>query len=244
LILMNSQIDVREVLPSIQAPTIVLHRLGDGDSKAAEGRYIAARIPDARFVELAGDDHAPWIDSDQILDEVEEFLTGSRRAREVDRVLATVLFTDVVGSTEKAAVIGDAAWRELRTAHDEIVRAGLDRYRGREIDTAGDGFLATFDGPARAVRCACAVRDGVRAIGLEVRVGLHTGEIELVGARVSGIAVHIGARVAAAAEPGQVVASSTVKDLVAGSGIEFDDLGTRELKGVPDEWRLFAVTSV
>jgi class 3 adenylate cyclase/pimeloyl-ACP methyl ester carboxylesterase len=241
---MLQQLDVRHVLPSIGVPTLVVHRADNRLTDVRHGRYLGEHIPGARYVELDGPDYLWFIgDADAILDEIEEFLTGSRRAQEVDRVLATVLFTDVVGSTERAAAIGDAAWRDLRTAHDAIVRTELDRYRGREIDTAGDGFLATFDGPARAVRCACAVRDGVRALGIEVRAGLHTGEIELVGDRVSGIAVHIGARLAATAEPGQVVASSTVRDLVAGSGIDFDDLGTRRLKGVPDEWRLYAVTS-
>jgi class 3 adenylate cyclase len=178
---MNSQIDVRALLPAIRVPTLVLHRSGDRDSRPEEGRYIAGRIPGAHFVELAGDDHFPSIDGDQILDEVEEFLTGVRRGPEPDRVLATVLFTDIVGSTEKAAELGDRSWLELREGHHEIVRKELERFRGREIDTAGDGFLATFDGPARAVRCAAAVTEGVREIGLEVRAGVHTGEIEQVG---------------------------------------------------------------
>jgi pimeloyl-ACP methyl ester carboxylesterase len=243
LILMNSQIDVREVLPSIQAPTIVLHRLGDGDSKAAEGRYIAARIPDARFVELAGDDHAPWIDSDQILDEVEEFLTGVRRGPEPDRVLAAVLFTDIVGSTKQAAELGDRRWRGLLDQHHAAVRRELERFRGTEIDTAGDGFLATFDGPARAVRCAGAIRGAVRSLGLEIRAGVHAGEVELVGAGVAGIAVQTGARVAERAEAGEVLVSGTVRDLVAGSGLQFENRGDHELKGVPGEWRLYAVVN-
>jgi class 3 adenylate cyclase len=240
---MNSQIDVREVLPSIQAPTIVLHRLGDGDSKAAEGRYIAARIPDARFVELAGDDHAPWIDSDQILDEVEEFLTGVRRGPEPDRVLAAVLFTDIVGSTKQAAELGDRRWRGLLDQHHAAVRRELERFRGTEIDTAGDGFLATFDGPARAVRCAGAIRGAVRSLGLEIRAGVHAGEVELVGAGVAGIAVQTGARVAERAEAGEVLVSGTVRDLVAGSGLQFENRGDHELKGVPGEWRLYAVVN-
>ena len=244
LILMNSQIDVRALLPAIRVPTLVLHRSGDRDSRPDEGRYIADRIPGARFVELPGDDHLPWMDGDQILDEVEEFLTGVRRPPEPDRVLATVLFTDIAGSTEKAAALGDHAWLELREAHHALVRRELERFRGREIDTAGDGFLATFDGPARAIRCAVGVTQTVRPLGLEVRAGVHTGEIELTGDKVGGIAVHIGARVAARAEPGEVLVSSTVKDLVAGSGIAFADRGIAELKGVPGEWRLFSVTGV
>ena len=243
LILMNAQIDVRAVLPVIRVPTLVLHRSGDRDSRLEEGRYIAERIREARFVELDGDTHVPFVDSDQILDEVEEFLTGVRRAPEADRVLATVLFTDIVGSTEKASALGDRAWLELREAHHAIVRRELERFRGREIDTAGDGFLAIFDGPARAIRCAAAVTGAVRALGLEVRAGVHTGEIELVGEKVGGIAVHIGARVAARAGPGEVLVSSTVKDLVAGSGLAFTDRGRAELKGVPGEWALFAVAS-
>jgi len=241
LVLMNAQIDVRAVLPAIQVPTLVLHRTGDRDSRPEEGRYIAGHIPGARFVELEGHAHVPMIDPDQIVDEIEEFLTGVRRAPEPDRVLATVLFTDIVGSTEKAAALGDHAWLELRETHHAVVRRELGRFRGREIDTAGDGFLATFDGPARAVRCAAAVTDAVRDLGLEVRAGVHTGEIELVGDKVGGIAVHIGAWVAARAEPGEVLVSSTVKDLVAGSGIAFAERGRAELKGLPGDWALFAV---
>jgi class 3 adenylate cyclase len=241
LILMNSQIDVRHVLPSIRVPTLVLHRARDRDSQPDEGRYIAERIPGARFVELSGEDHIPWIDPDQIVDEVEEFLTGTRPAPEHDRVLATVLFTDLVGSTERAAGLGDRRWRDVLEAHDAGVRELLRRFHGREVDTAGDGFLATFDGPARAIRCALAIRGTLEPLGLEVRVGLHTGECERIGEKVGGIAVHIGARVAATAGPGEVLVSSTVKDLVAGSGIEFEDHGIRALKGVPGEWRLFAV---
>jgi pimeloyl-ACP methyl ester carboxylesterase len=243
LILMNSQIDVRAILPTITVPTLVLHRVGDLDSRAEEGRYIAERIPGARFVELAGADHFPAIDADQILDEVQEFLTGVRPVPEPDRVLATVLFTDIVGSTRKAAELGDARWRELVQQHHSRVRRQLDRFSGREIDTAGDGFFASFDGPARAIRCASAITDSVRDIGLEVRAGLHTGECELIDGKVGGIAVHIGARVAAEAAPGEVLVSSTVRDLVAGSGLLFQDRGERELKGVPGTWRLFAATT-
>jgi pimeloyl-ACP methyl ester carboxylesterase len=241
LIRMNSQVDVRALLPAISVPTLVLHRSGDRDSRPEEGRYIAERIPGARFVELSGVDHFPSIDGDQILDEIEEFLTGVRRPPELERILATVLFTDIVGSTEKASALGDRAWLELRNEHDALVRRELTRFRGNEIDTAGDGFLASFDGPARAVRCASTITRSVRNLGLEVRAGLHTGECELAGGKLGGIAVHIGARVAAQAGPGEVLVSSTVKDLVAGSGITFDDRGARRLKGVPDEWRLFAV---
>jgi pimeloyl-ACP methyl ester carboxylesterase/plasmid stabilization system protein ParE len=241
LILMNSQIDVRPVLPAVRVPTLVLHRRGDRDSQVDESRYIAARIPGARFVELEGEDHVPWIDSDQVLDEVEEFLTGVRRGPELDRVLATVLFTDIVRSTERAVEVGDRRWRHLLERHHELVRRQLERFRGEEVDTAGDGFLATFDGPARAIRCAQAIRDQARELGLEVRAGVHTGEVERAGRDVRGIAVHIGARVAARAGEGEILASSTVRDLVAGSGIEFTERGRHPLKGLPGEWGLFAV---
>jgi class 3 adenylate cyclase len=242
LMRMNTQIDVRDVLPSIRVPTLVMHRVHDRDVNVEEGRWIAAQIPDAKYVELPGDTHTLWAgNTDEVVDELEEFLTGTRSPRESDRVLATVLFTDIVGSTERAAHVGDARWREMLAAHHAIVRRELARYRGREIDTAGDGFFATFDGPARAIRCACAIRDGVRSIDLQVRAGLHTGECELVNGKVGGIAVHIGARVASLAEPGEVLVSSTVKDLVAGSGIDFQDRGERRLKGIPEAWRLFSV---
>jgi class 3 adenylate cyclase len=241
LILMNSQIDVRSILPSIRVPALVLHRAGDRDSRVDEGRYIAQRIPGARFVELVGDDHVPWIRADEVVDEVEEFLTGVRRGPESDRVLATVLFTDIVGSTERAVDLGDRGWRGLLDAHHGVVRRELERWRGREVDTAGDGFLATFDGPARAIRCACAIRDAVRTLGIDIRAGLHTGEVELAGDDVRGIAVHTGARVSASAGPGAVLVSSTVKDLVAGSGLDFEERGEHELKGVPGTWRLYAV---
>jgi class 3 adenylate cyclase len=243
LILVNSQIDVRHVLPAVHVPTLVLHRRGDRDARLEEGRYIAAHIGGARFVELAGDVHVPWIDPDPIVDETEEFLTGERHGAPPDRVLATVLFTDLVGSTERAAAVGDSRWSALLEAHESAVRRELDRFRGREVDTAGDGFLAAFDGPARAIRCACAARDEVRKLGLEMRAGVHTGEVELAGERLRGIAVHTGARVAAVAGPGEVLVSSTVKDLVAGSGLEFADRGEHVLKGVPGAWRLYAVAS-
>ena len=242
LLRMNTQIDVRDVLPTIQAPTLVMQRTDDRDVKVEEGRWIAAQIPGAEYVELPGDSHTLWAgNTDEIVDEIEEFLTGARSPRDTDRVLATVLFTDIAGSTERAAELGDARWRELLTAHHAAVRRQLNGYRGRELDTAGDGFFATFDGPARAIRCASAIRDDVRSLGLQVRAGLHTGECELVDGKVGGIAVHIGARVASVAAPGEVLVSSTVKDLVAGSGIVFEDRGKRQLKGLPDAWHLFKV---
>jgi class 3 adenylate cyclase len=241
LILMNSEIDIRSLLPSIRVPTLVLHRRDDHDSRVEEGQYIAERIPGARFVELLGEDHLPWVDADQILDVAEEFLTGVPRAPEPDRVLATILFTDIVGSTERAGALGDRKWRAVLDGHDRLARDLIDRFRGRQVKTTGDGVLAVFDGPGRAIRCAGALRDGVRSLGLEIRAGLHCGELELRGDDVGGIAVHIGARVAAMAGAGQVLVSSTVKDLVAGSGISFSDCGEHELKGVPGTWRVFAL---
>jgi class 3 adenylate cyclase len=245
LMRMNTEIDVREVLPSIQAPTLVIHRTDDLDVKVEEGRWIAARIPGAKYVELPGDAHTLWGgDTDSVVDEIENFLTGARPFPQRDRVLATVLFTDLVGSTQRAAALGDRRWRVLLEHHQVIVRKQLDRFRGREIDTAGDGFLATFDGPARAVRCAVEIGASLRELGLEIRAGLHTGEVELANGAVRGIAVHIGARVASLARSGEVLVSSTVKDLVAGSGIVFVERGERELKGVPGVWRLYGVTDV
>jgi len=242
LLRMNTEIDIRGVLPTIRVPTLVVHRTGDRDVEVEEGRWIAAQIPGARFVELPGADHLPWVgDSDAILDLAEEFLTGAPPATDHDRVLATVLFTDIVGSTERAAQLGDRAWADLVEAHHAAVRRELQRFRGREIDTAGDGFLASFDGPARAVRCAVAARDAVAGLGLEIRAGLHTGEVQSAGDRLRGIAVHVGARIAAAAAPGEVLVSRTVTDLVAGSGLVFEPRGEVELKGVPGEWQLFAV---
>jgi class 3 adenylate cyclase len=241
---MNAQIDVRAILGTIQVPTLVLQRDGDTYRDPGHARYLAGNIPGAKLVELAGTDHLPYLgDADAILDEVEEFLTGVRPPPERERVLATVLFTDIVGSTERASILGDRAWKELLARHHAVVREELARYRGREIDTAGDGFLATFDGPARAVRCAKAIVAAMPGIGLEVRAGVHTGEIELIGPGVGGIAVHIGARVAALAGPSEVLVSGTVHDLVAGSGIEFENRGEASLKGVPGRWRLFAVIS-
>ena len=243
LMRMNTQIDVRDVLPSIQAPTLVLHRTDDLDANVAEGRWVAEHIPGAKFVELPGDAHTLWAgDTDALVDEIEEFLTGARRGPEPDRVLATVLFTDIVGSTRQATKLGDRRWRELLERHHALVRKELDRFNGRELDTAGDGFLATFDGPARAIRCADAIESGVQVLGLEVRAGVHTGECELFGDKVAGLAVHTGARIASEAGAGEVLVSQTVKDLVAGSGISFEDRGEHELKGV-GTWRLYSVAS-
>jgi class 3 adenylate cyclase len=232
--------DLRHILPSVRVPTLVLHRR-DEPILVENGRYIAEHVPGARIVELEGGDHAPWLgDTEAVVGETELFLTGARHSYETDRVLATVLFTDIVGSTERAATLGDRRWRDLLDAHHAVVRRELDRFRGREVHTAGDGFLATFDGPARAIRCAAAVVQAVRPLGIEIRAGLHTGEIEIMGRDVGGIAVHIGARVAAEAGPGEILVSSTVKDLVAGSGLAFEERGSFVLKGIPDQWRLFA----
>jgi pimeloyl-ACP methyl ester carboxylesterase len=243
---MNSQIDIRHVLPSIHVPTLVVHRADDRACDVRSSRYLAERIPAARYVELPGSDHLAWVDADPFVEAVREFLEevfGETVPDELepDRVLATVLFTDVVGSTSKAVELGDRAWRDLLQRHHNVVRRELDRFRGQEVTMVGDGFLATFDGPARGIRCARSIVDSVRELGLDVRSGLHTGECEVLDGNLGGIAVHIGARVAAEAEPGEVLVSSTVKDLVAGSGIEFADRGSRELKGVPGEWRLYAV---
>jgi pimeloyl-ACP methyl ester carboxylesterase len=241
LLRMNTQIDVRDVLPTIHVPTLVMHRTGDRESSVDEGRWIAGHIPNARFLELPGDDHIPWVgDQDVVLDEIEEFMTGVRPARDADRVLATVLFTDIVDSTARAATLGDRAWRDVLERHHADVRTELERWRGHEVDSAGDGFFATFDGPARAIRCALAVGDRARRLGLDVRAGVHTGECELLGDKVAGIAVHTGARVAALARAGEVLVSQTVKDLVAGSGLEFDARGEHEFKGVPGRWRVYA----
>jgi pimeloyl-ACP methyl ester carboxylesterase len=244
LLRMNTEIDVRAVLPTIRVPTLVLHRTDDRDAHVDEGRWIASQIPGARFLELPGSDHLFWAgDTDPVLAEIEEFLTGVRPEPERERVLATVLFTDVVASTETAARLGDRRWRELLDTHRADVRSALARWRGEEIDTTGDGFLAVFDGPARAVRSAVAIRDSAAARGIQVRAGLHTGEIERRGSDLAGLAVHIGARVIGKAGPGEVVASSTVRDLVAGSGIQWADRGIHALKGVPDEWHLYSVVA-
>ncbi len=234
-------IDVRAVLSTIHVPTLVIHRRGDRVVNRRAGKELAEQIPGARYVELPGIDHLPWAgDTEPVLGEIEEFLTGTRSVPEPDRVLATVMFMDIVGSTERAAEVGDARWRELLGAYHAAVRNELLRFHGREVKTLGDGLLATFDGPARAIRCGRAITEAAGSLGLEVRIGLHCGEVELIGDDVGGIAVHIAARIAALAAPGEVLASSTVKDLVAGSGIGFVDRGAEQLKGVPDEWRLFA----
>jgi class 3 adenylate cyclase len=234
------EVDVRHLLGAIRVPTLVVGRAGWRFSEHT--RYVAEHIDGARYVELPGEDNLFFVgDTGPLLDAVEEFVTGRLPRHDVDRVLATVLFTDVVGSTDQAAGMGDRRWSELLATHDGLTRAELERFRGREIRITGDGFLATFDGPGRAVRCACAIRDAVRAIGIHVRVGLHTGEIELRGDDIGGIAVHIAQRVQALAQPDEVLVSRTVTDLVGGSGIPFADRGTHTLKGVPDQWRLFAV---
>src|SRR4051794_27282625 len=234
-------VDVRAILPTIHVPTLVLHRRGDRVVNRRAGEYLASQIPGAGYVELPGIDHVPWAgDSEAVLGEVEEFLTGARSAPEADRVLATVMFTDIVGSTQRAAELGDARWREVLAGHQTAVRRELGRFRGSEVKTLGDGVLATFDGPARAIRCGCAIAAAAGSHGLEMRVGLHSGEVELLDADVGGIAVHIAARIGALAGAGEVLVSSTVKDLVAGSGITFVDRGATQLRGIPDEWRLFA----
>jgi pimeloyl-ACP methyl ester carboxylesterase len=241
LLRMNSQIDTRAILKTIRIPTLVIHKTGDQDVTVEEGRWIAEQIQEARFVELDGDEHILWAgDQDAMLGEIEEFLTGTRSDPEPDRVLSTVLFTDIVASTERAAELGDRRWHELVDEHHSRVRRELDRFRGHEIDTAGDGFFASFDGPARGVRAACAIRESVRPLGIDIRAGLHTGECEVMQDKIGGIAVNTGARIASKAGAGEVLVSSTVRDLVAGSGIAFDDRGEHELKGV-GAWRLYSV---
>jgi class 3 adenylate cyclase len=235
------EIDVRHVVPAVRVPTLILHRTGDKVCNVGNGRWLARHIPGSRYVELPGDDHVAFAGSDDIVPEIREFLTGRREAVEPDRVLATVLFTDLVDSTGLACERGDAAWRDLLERHYASVRHDLDRFRGTEIKTTGDGVLATFDGPARAIRCALAAVDGARALGLELRAGLHTGECERAGNDISGIAVNVGARVASLAGPGEVLVSSTVRDLVAGSGLQFVDRGVHDLKGVDTAWRLYSV---
>jgi len=239
---MIENLDAREALPLIRVPTLVLHNKANRIYPIEEGRYLADHIDGARFVEVPGGD-VTVAASPTAIDEIVEFMTGERPEVEVDRILTTVLFTDIVGSTERAEREGDRRWSELLSAHHQVVRSELHHFRGQEIDTAGDGFLATFDGPARAIRCACAIRDGVQALGLQIRAGLHTGEVELSDEGPRGLAVHIGARVGAAAGPGQVLVSRTVADLVVGSGIDLEDLGEHQLKGVPDTWRLYRALS-
>jgi len=240
---MNAEIDVRSVLPTIRVPTLVLHR-ADDHIPIEGARWMAGQIPGARFVELPGGPHFPFYgDWESVVGAIRDFVVAicTGEAEPHESVLATVLFTDIVGSSEKTVSLGDRAWRALLERHHELVRGQLVRFRGKELDTAGDGFFASFDGPARAIRCACAIVEAVKELGLQVRAGLHTGECELVDGKVAGIAVHTGARVATNAKPGEVLVSSTVKDLVAGSGLSFEDRGAHELKGIPGEWRLYAV---
>jgi class 3 adenylate cyclase len=236
-------IDVRHVVPSINVPTLILHAVEDKVCHVENARFLARNITGARYVELPGGDHVPWFDPDKTIAEIREFLTGRREVATPDRKLATVLFTDLVGSTARATELGDRRWRDLLEQHHGTVRRELERFDGSEMDTAGDGFFATFDGPARAIRCARSIIDAVRPLELDVRAGLHTGEVEVLDGKVAGIAVNIGARVAARAGAGEVLVSGTVKDLVAGSGLEFEDRGVAELKGVPGEWRLYAVAA-
>ena len=243
LLRMTYEIDTRAVLSAIRVPALILHRVDDRMMRIEHARYLAQLMPGAVLAELPGVDHFFWTgDSNAYLERIEEFLTGQRHDCESDRVLATVLFADIAGSTERAAQLGDARWHELLDNFYSVARRQLERFRGREVDTAGDGFFAAFDGPARAVRCAAAIGTSVRSLGLEIRAGVHTGECEVMGAKIGGIAVHIGARVASAASPGEVLVSSTVKDLVAGSGLSFRDRGARELKGVPGKWQLYAAS--
>jgi class 3 adenylate cyclase len=239
------QVDVRSVLPSIQGPTLILHRADNRHYRAPMGRYLAEHIPDAKYLELPGADwYPPFVSAEPVLDEIEEFLTGTRPVPAQDRVLATVLFTDIVNSTDLAARLGDQRWLDLRAAHDGLVRTQLDRYRGRVVATTGDGFLATFDGPARAVRCASEIASAVRSLGIQIRAGLHSGEVEIQDGQIAGIAVHIAARVVALASEGCVLVSGTVKDLVVGSAIRFADRGSHLLRGIPGEWRLFEVIEI
>ena len=240
---MNAEVDIRAILPAIRVPTLILHKTGDRVLPVEGARFIASAIPGARFVELPGDDHAPVLaDVDLIADLMQEFLTGARPVPHADRVLATVLFTDIVGSTEKAVALGDDRWRAALERHHAVVREQLGRFRGREIDNAGDGFFATFDGPARSVRCALEIAAAVRPLGLEIRAGVHTGECEILGPKVSGVGVVTGSRVAALAGPGEVLVTRTVRDLVAGSGLRFADRGEHHLKGIAEPWQLFAAS--
>lgn len=242
LLRMHSLADVRELLPLVRVPTLVVHRRNCMTFRAAHGRYLAEHIPGASYLELPGQDSLYWVgETEEMLAEVEQFLTGTSQPPEPARVLATVLFSDIVDSTAQASAMGDRAWRDRLDSHDAMVRRQLVRFRGKEVKTTGDGFLATFDGPARAIQCGCALRDGAQQLGVAVRVGLHCGEVELRGDDIAGIGVHIGARVAALAGPGEVLVSRTVADLVAGAGIDFEDRGERELKGVPGSWRVYAV---
>jgi class 3 adenylate cyclase len=243
IIKLIGEFDVRGVLPSIRVPTLVMHRGGDSFIKVEHSRYIASKVPGARYVELEGDENMFSLgDWEALIGEIEEFLTGTRHETEPDRMLATVLFTDICDSTRRAAEMGDRGWRFLLERHDALFRQALERHRGREVKRTGDGFLATFDGPARAIRCAASIAEAMGSLGLQVRAGLHTGELEVMDGDLGGLAVHIASRVMSAAEPNEVLVSGTVKDLVVGSGIDFEDRGERELRGVPGEWRLYAVS--
>jgi len=241
---MNREIDVRNILPTIRTPTLILHRTGDRVSEIGHARYMAEHIPNAKLIELPGIDHTYWIGGEVIADHIEQFVTGRREHRQPERMLATVMFVDIVNSTQRAATLGDDPWRQLLEKFYDKVREVLQRYKGREINTSGDGLFATFDGPARAVRCAGAIRDAVGTLGLEVRCGLHTGECEIVADDLAGIAVHIGARVAGLADAGKILVSQTLRDLVAGSGLTFEALGSHVLKGVPGEWQLYRAVDV
>ena len=245
MLALTAELDVRAVLPTVRVPTLVLHHTDGVIIPPAKGKYIAEHIPDAKYVELPGRNRLHSVEPGwrASFHEIGEFLTGQQGEVADDRVLATVLFTDIVDSTRRAAEIGDRDWRALLDAHDAVVRSQLARFRGREVNTSGDGFLAMFDGPQRAIRCAMAIRDSVQALGIQVRAGLHTGECAVRGDDIGGIGVHIGARVSALAGPNDVLVSSTLRDLVIGSGLEFEDRGAHALKGVPGEWRLFAVAS-
>jgi class 3 adenylate cyclase len=238
---MNFEIDVRDILPSVRVPTLVIRHEGDHVPRGGQ-RYLADQIPDARYVEVPGSDHFAWREEDGATQEIQDFLTGERSEPETERILATILLTDIVRSTDRAAELGDQRWRELLDSHDALIDRALGRFRGHLVNTTGDGIQATFDGPARAIRCATAITEAVRGIGLQIRAGLHTGEVEIRGDQLAGIAVHTAARVSSLASPGEVLVSRTVKDLVAGSGICFADRGSHILKGVPGEWHLFAVT--
>jgi class 3 adenylate cyclase len=235
-------VDVRDVLPTIRVPTLVIHRRNDAWIRVGHGRFLADHIPGAKYIELDGSEHQFFLgDTGRLLDEIARFVAGRRPPRDINRVLATVLFTDIVGSTQQASNLGDQEWRNVLDAHDDVVRRELERFRGREVSMTGDGTLATFDGPARAIRCACSIRDEVRHLGIDMRAGLHTGEVELRDDDLAGIGVHIAARIDDLAGPGEILVSSTVKDLVAGSDITFADRGVHALRGVPDEWQLLAV---
>lgn len=239
---MNTQMEIRDILPVISTPTLILHRIGDMDASIEGARFMAGKIPHARLIELDGNDHIPWVgDADMLLDEIEMFVTGQLTTNQPERILATVLFTDIVGSTELATTLGDKRWHDLLKQHHNVVRRELTRFRGKEITTTGDGFLATFDGPGRAISCAVAISNSLKQLGITIRAGLHTGEIELMDQNIGGIAVHLCSRVMSKAAGGEVLLTSTVKDLVAGSGFAFENRGKYALKGIQGEWELFSL---